>query len=283
MNTILVAIDFSECSLNALANAVSIAQAGNLNIRMIWVNNPGTTKMTIYSDSAKDMVAEITKEFDLLIEKYRPMLGNNTIESVIREGRVYREISDEAKEMGCICIIMGAHGVSGFEHLWIGSNANKLIAVAPCPVITLRTGVNAQKALKRILLPIDSTLDTRQKVPFTIYLAKLFDAEIVLLSIYASVVKGIRNKVNIYSQQVIDYLEEEGVKYEHHTLETTNVTIDTIAFASKQNINLISIMTEQEVSTRNILLGPYAQQMVNTSPIAVLSIKPRDTLVMDSR
>ena len=50
------------------------------------------------------------------------------------------------------------------------------------------------------------------------------------------------------------------------------ITDATIEYALKVDANLISIMTEQEKTTKNLWLGAYAQQMVNHSPIPVMSI-----------
>ena len=283
MSNIIAAIDFSDCSINALEHAVSIANRGILDIHMIWVNNPSVTKTTIYSDTSSDLIEEIKKQFGNLIEKYQQQLPESQIDYVIREGKVYREILDEAKEMDSLCIVMGTHGSSGFEQFWIGSNANRLISISHCPVITLRSGISPKHHLERIIMPIDSTIDTRQKVPFTAYLARLFDAEIYVVSIYASKYKAIRRRVDEYTDQVIKYLEEEGMVYRRDAIEVDNLTTATIDYANKVRANLISIMTEQETSPYNLLVGPYAQQMVNNSPFPVLSINPVETLIMSSR
>ncbi len=283
MANIIAAIDFSDCSVNALEHAVSIASRGALDVHMIWVNNPSITKTTIYSDTSADLIDEIRKQFGKLVEKYSPMLEDSTIDFVIREGKIYREIIDEAKEMESLCIVMGSHGVSGFEQFWIGSNANKLISVSPCPVLTLRAGIDAKVELKCILMPIDSTLDTRQKVPFTAYLARLYESEVYVLSIYASKYKSIQTRVNIYTDQVCKYLEEEGIKFHRDILRCDNLTTGTIEYAKRVRANLISIMTEQETSPFNLLVGPYAQQMVNNSPYPVLSINPYETMQVSTR
>jgi nucleotide-binding universal stress UspA family protein len=283
MANIIAAIDFSDCSVNALEHAVSLANRGTLDVHMIWVNNPSVTKTTIYSDSSADLIDEIRKQFSKLIEKYSPQLPDSTIDFVIREGKIYREIIDEAKEMDSLCIVMGTHGVSGFEQFWIGSNANKLISVSVCPVITIRTGVDAGQGMRCILLPVDSTLDTRQKVPFTTYLAHLFESEVYVLSLYASKYKSIQKRVDLYTDQVCTYLEEEGIKFHRDVLSCDNLTTGTIEYAKHIRAGLISIMTEQETSPFNLLVGPYAQQMVNNSPYPVLSINPFDTMQISTR
>lgn len=283
MSNIIAAIDFSDCSINALEHAVSIASKGILDVHMVWVNNPSVTKTTIYSDKSSDLIEDIKKQFSQLIEKYKVRLPESNMDYVIREGKVYREILDEAREMESLCIVMGTHGSSGFEQFWIGSNANRLISVAHCPVISLRAGISVKHQLERIVLPVDSTVNTRQKVPFTAYLAQLFDAEIYVLSVYASKYKAIQARVDEYTDQVVQYLEEEGIPYHRDSMVVDNLTTSTIEYAKKVRANLISVMTEQETSPFNLLVGPYAQQMVNNSPFPVLSIKPKETLIMASR
>ena len=82
---------------------------------------------------------------------------------------------------------------------------------------------------------------------------------------------------------MIEYLEEEGIPYHRDAIFVDNLTTSTIDYAKKVRANLISIMTEQETSPYNLLVGPYAQQMVNNSPFPVLSINPKETLIMASR
>jgi nucleotide-binding universal stress UspA family protein len=60
-------------------------------------------------------------------------------------------------------------------------------------------------------------------------------------------------------------------------LEANNLTTSTIEYAQKIGANLISIMTDQEKATKNLLMGPFASQMVNHSPMPVLSIHSQDT------
>lgn len=282
MKNILAAVDFSDCSINALEHAISIAVKGSFAVHMVWVNNPSITKTTIYSDASSELIDEVKSQFDKLILKYQTEFPALTIDYVIREGKVYLEMINEAKELESMALVMGTHGASGFEQFWIGSNANKLISISNIPVITVRAGVSVSRALSRIILPIDSTVETRQKVPFTVMLAKLFDAEIHILALYRTQVKNIRDRIEEYVEQVVAYLEEEKVKYVVKGIDADNITLATIEYGKTVDANLISIMTEQETSPFNLLIGPYAQQMVNNSPFPVLSIKPRELMIIET-
>lgn len=281
MSKIIVAIDFSDCSINAFLHALSIAQHCSNDILLVWVERPISEKDK-FEKQTGDPTKEVKKQFEELTSKYQPELPGNTITYKLRTGTVYKEITKEAKESKATLIIAGTHGASGFEEFWIGSNANKIISASPCPVITIRAGINVTRSLKKIVFPIDKTVETRQKATFTGYLAKKHDAEIHILSIYTSSVKAIRQDVNIYAGQVELYYKQEGIRYQMTSLECTNISDAMIEYAKKIKANLISIMTEQESTTSNLWMGPYAHQTVNHSPIPVLSIHSKETYAVGS-
>ena len=276
MNNIVVAIDFSESSMNAFLHALSIAQKCNADLDLIWVRKSAEEKDRF--DTGGDPTKEVVVQFTDLISKYQPELPGNKISYKIRTGKVYKEITDEARESKAMLVVTGTHGASVFVEFWIGSNANRIVSLSPCPVITIRSGIDIARPLSIIVFPIDSTTETRQKAAFTGYLAKMHDAQIHILSLYTSKVKTIRRNVDSYSEQVGKYFEEEGVRYLITNIEADNIADSILIYAKSVDANLISIMTQQESSTANIWMGPYAQQTINRSPIPVLCIRPKQTL-----
>jgi nucleotide-binding universal stress UspA family protein len=119
--------------------------------------------------------------------------------------------------------------------------------------------------------------ETRQKASFAGFLAKRHDAEIFILILYTSKSKALRDKVDVYTSQVVGYFNEEQIKHHVHHADCDNIALETIEYARKVDANLIAIMTQQEISTANIFLGSYAHQMVNNSPFPVLSVHPMST------
>jgi len=276
MNNIVVAIDFSESSINAFLHALSIAQKCNTNLDLVWVRKSAEEKDKF--DTGGDPSKEVKNQFIELIAKYQPELPGSKISYKIRTGKVYKEITDEARESKAMLVVTGTHGASVFVEFWIGSNANRIVSLSPCPVITIRSGIDIHRPLTRIVLPIDSTTETRQKATFTGYLAKKHDAQIHILSLYSAKSKAIRRNVDSYSEQVGKYFKEEGIKYLITSMEADNIADSMINYGNSVDANLISIMTQQESSASNLWMGPYAQQTVNRSPLPVLCIKPKETL-----
>lgn len=275
MKHIIVAIDFSRSSLHALEYAIKLANRIKSNIILVWVDNTKSDE-SVYPDLMVGSRKEITNSFDEIVAKYSPSLKEGEITYKIRKGKVHIEVANQAKYSDAMLVVAGAHGVTGFEEFWIGSNAYRIVTYSPCPVITIRSDYDFKKDIKKIVLPIDSTLETRQKVPFSTIIAKYFDSEIHIVSLQNTTIKAVRQKVDNYTAQVKKYLEEENVPFISESVDAENITNATIEYANKIGADLIVIMTEQEMTTANLFLGAYAQQMVNHSPIPVLNIHAKE-------
>lgn len=273
MKKIIVPIDFSSDSINALEFAITFANIIGTEIRMVHVKKSKNFEVPFYF---KDFAMSVNKSLDdfmkILIDKYKPMVKNR-IDYKIREGSIYKEITNQAKYDDAYMVIMGTHGVSGFEELWIGSNAFRVVSKTPCPVITLRNGF-VNKATHKIVMPIDMSFDSRKKVPYVTELALSLNATVSILGVTEINASDIITKLTTYCSQVEEYMKDKGVKCSTKTLSGDNITDITIDFAKGINAELIAINIEQIANTA-FWLGPYAQQMVNHSPIPVLSIPPK--------
>ncbi|MFN8134186.1 MAG: universal stress protein [Bacteroidales bacterium] len=73
------------------------------------------------------------------------------------------------------------------------------------------------------------------------------------------------------------YLEEKGINYIADSVNSKNISADIIEHAREIDADLITIMTDIQDQASSILLGPIAQQLINYSPVPVLSIHPKDS------
>ena len=71
---------------------------------------------------------------------------------------------------------------------------------------------------------------------------------------------------------------EKKVKYVIKELEADNVAISIINYSKQNKVDLISIMTDQDITTANKFLGPYAQQLINNSEVPVLSLRSKQII-----
>ena len=282
MKDIIVAIDFSNGSLHALDYAIEFANHMKANLMMIWVNRQITTDS--FNGEVNEYREEAIKNFEELLEAKKGLLKFGKLTYKLRKGKVYQEIASQAKAINAGLIIAGTHGVTGYEEFWIGSNAYKIVSYAPCPVITVRYDFQINSdGIKRIVLPIDSSTDTKQKLPFAIQLAAGLGADIHLIALYSTNLKSMQRRVENSAVTAERLIKEAGIRYSLTTRIADNITSTTLEYANDVNADLIAIMTEQETSASNILLGPFAQQMVNYSHIPVLSIQPKEIYEISTR
>ena len=179
MTNFIVPIDFSIDSLKGLEWAILFSQKKTINIQMVYVlTNSSNFQSRVVEEEQK--YAET--QFNKLLKEYNPQLGNNSkLRYIIKKGKVYREIVNQVNSYKNAVVSASTHGASGFEELFIGSNALKIMAAIEQPVFTLRTYI--PKDIKKIVVPVKLHLDTRQKAPFVADLAELFGAELHVLAI----------------------------------------------------------------------------------------------------
>ncbi|RLD35084.1 MAG: hypothetical protein DRI72_01280 [Bacteroidetes bacterium] len=275
MKTILVAIDFSKNAEHALEYAVMFANKQKACIYLIWVDN------TLSEESVIDIIEGETRiekraYMDSLIKRFQPQVKCGEIQVLLRKGKVYQEIAKAAKQIDADMIFAGTHGVSGFEQYWIGSNAYRIVTQAPCAVVTIRRDYEIKDTIDNILLPIDSSMETKQKLPFAAKLANDFKATIHLLKVYNTPISVIRKRIDKYGEDAEKCLIENKVKYITAEREADNVAVSIIKYSDEFKIDLISIMTDQDMTTANKFLGPYAQQLINNSKTPVLSLRAKE-------
>jgi len=268
MKTIIVPLDLSDESLNGLNLAMMLATKTGANILLVHVIGKNTGDY--YKQMEKENQLAQTK-FEGILRKYKEKVNLNfTLSYIIKEGKIFKEIADLADKHEDVLTVLSTHGTSGFEELFIGGNAYKIASHSRNPVITVRRS-KIPSNIDNIVLSLDMTFQTREKVPYTVELAKKFGSKIHLLAIRLSNLKSIEKKLHQYAEQVASYLDTNKVPYTVEHLQGSNLTDLTLDYSRSIDADLISIMTEQEKSASNLLLGNFAHQMINKAYIPVLS------------
>jgi len=275
MQPIVIAVDFSNTSIHCIEYAIPLANKVKSNIILVWVDKL-TAQESLYPDTSNQNRNEAKKRFEELIKQYgKKMAKGLKIEYKLRKGKIYHEVDSLATNVGALMIIAGAHGISGFEELWIGSNAFKIVTNASAPVITVRHDFKVTKTINSILLPIDNSSETMQKLPVVAQFAQYFNSEVHIVATHSSHLKSIQRLCEKNSREAGKFFENNQIRYVQDSIVSNNITKAVISYAVEINTDIIAIMTERE-TPMNILMGPHAQQLINQSPVPVLCIHPHE-------
>lgn len=270
----IVPIDFSEDSLKGLELAVLFSRKTYTNIQMVYVQKKTAEH---FPSRIREEYNQAKDKFEKIVKIYSERLGNNSkLRYIIKKGpKVYEEVVNQAESYKDSIITSSTHGASGFEEFFIGSNAFKIISATTRPVITIRKGT-VPTDIKKIILPIDSMIETRQKVPATSEIAELFGAEVHVVEVSSTKSSKILRRLSAYSKQVTSYLHGRGLQVINDSIVGNNISDLTVEYAQSVNADMISIITEQGTSITNLILGNHAQQILNKSIVPVLNITPKE-------
>jgi nucleotide-binding universal stress UspA family protein len=245
-----------------------------VNIQMVHVQK----KVDQFPSATRDDYLDIKDKFEKILKDFTPGLENESkLRYIIKKGsKIYEEVVNQAESYKECIIAASTHGASGFEEFFIGSNAFKIISATTKPVIAIRKGPIPER-IRKIIMPIDMMPETRQKTPLTADIAKIFGAEVHVLEVCSSRNKKIHKRLNAYSKQVTNFLKANEIPVVNHFIVGDNVADITVEYATAEKADMISIITEQKSSITNLILGNYAQQVLNKAEIPVLNITPRQT------
>lgn len=270
MKNFIIPIDFSNESLKGLDIAVLFSQKMHVNIQMVYVQKSSDD---YHPGSIEEEHKYAEKRFNEIMKEYSPKLGNDSkLRSIIKKGKIYKEIVSQVESYNDSIIAASTHGASGFEDFFIGSNAFKIITATNKPVITIRKG-NCPKNISRIVVPLKMDVDTRQKVPWATDIAEIFGAEIHLITISTTQNKKEQARLNLYLSQSAEYIKKRKVSVVTKKLDGENLATLVVNYATATDADLVVIGTDRMSGTSKSL-GGYVQNVLNRCPCPVLSITP---------
>lgn len=272
MNNFIVPVDFSIESLKGLDWAVMFSQKKSINIQMVYVlSNSSNFQASVMEQEHRYAQAEFKK----LIQEYQPKLGNNSkLRYIVKKGKVYREVVNQVNSYRDAVVSASTHGASGFEELFVGSNALKIMSATEQPVFTVRHAP-VPAGVSRIVVPIKLHVDTRQKAPVAGNLAKLFGAELHVISLSTRKNKRDLSRLEAYAKQVVNYFKARNLKCVSKTIVGDHLPTLTNNYSEAVNAGMIVVMSSS-IDKWNVFLGSYAQQMVSSAAVPLLSITPQE-------
>ncbi|MDQ3535048.1 MAG: universal stress protein [Bacteroidota bacterium] len=268
MKNILVPTDFSNLANSALDLAAAIAEKNNSQIFLMNViEYPASPTFNVMGINAinsidniyiveiieriKDQLEKIKNE-----EKYR----NITITTDVKIGSAFRSITEDIERHNVELVVMGTRGLGGLEGTLIGSNTEKVVRLAKCPVLTIKKSIFPE-AIKEIVFATNLTEDQEDLIIELKKLQKLFKARIHIVKIntpnHFEPDRNIRKQLQDFVQKY--NLEDYTLNIYSHTHEEDGI----IYFADDINADLIALGTHGRTGVMHLLSGSIAEDVVN--------------------
>ncbi len=288
-HTILVPLDGSPVSEQALAAAARLARTLHSTIHLVHVHHPNSLVPIVIEtlpiiDSELHSLAAEHELFYLNQIANSPVFDGITTVVTRLEGVVAESLAAHARAIHASLIVMTTHGWSGFEHFWLGSVAEELLRLTHTPLWLMRPGEPAQRAaqpLRRILVPLDGSERSEQVLPHVQALAAIDDARLILARIVTrqprrNTTPGTdpRQEVETYLRAIAARLEAQGVPTDIAVGNAEQPARAVLTLSRELQVDAIALATRGQGGWQRLMVGSTADKIIRASPIPVLVVRP---------
>ncbi len=263
-DTILVPTDFTPVADCALDHAIEIAKLFNHKICLLHVVNKKS------SQCQRD-------RFIKMIEKLAATNSERSgikISGIIQEGSIFDQISATATKLSAEFIVMGIHGKKGVQHV-TGSYAYKVVSNSKVPVMVVKKK-HHHVGYKNIVIPIDFTYESSQKINKAIKFAKYFDSVIHVIGVIGSKSSVYKIEKEALLKKVLDYLQSANIKAKAEVLikPGSDIHDEVLSYSEKIDADLIMIVAEKTGRFTELFGKNDAEQIIDKAEIPILTVIP---------
>jgi nucleotide-binding universal stress UspA family protein len=298
IRNILVPIDFSEMSIEAIKTATRLARRFGASVHLAHVRQFAYASgflpappMDPFPVMPNEQDAEKNAAKDLHVLARDCDVPSATCHA-ISGGPAFDEICRVAQNIAADLIVMPTHGRTGLKHVFLGSTAERIVQHSPCPVFVVREKKRRSKtgplhSINTILVPVDFSDCSREGLQYAIGFANEFGTRIILLHatylgyIYSSegtaiydipaLQKAARKDAQRHMRQLVRSVNFEGVKFETAFTDGSPAS-DICAFAKDHDVDLIVTSTHGLTGLKHALIGSVAEQVVRRAFCSVLVV-----------
>ncbi len=284
MTKVLVPFDFSEQAQNALDFSTGLAEKfDNVQIEVLHVieipvssgygNSMGGGAMMPEVESQIFFIELMNLRKEQMAELEAEYAGKKfEFVAKIKLGNAYKNISDSILEEGPDLVVMGSKGIGGLEEIVVGSNTEKVVRNAQCPVLTIK-GKSDPNSFKKIVFASDFKEGDSEVAARVKRLQNLFDAELYFVVVNTpGNFETTRESINRIKTFVKTY-GFENVKAEIYNSASEESGI--IDFADDINADLIAMATHGRTGFIHLITGSIAEDVVNHSSRPVWTFKAK--------
>lgn len=271
MKKIIVPLDFSEQSENALKVAATIAKRYDSEIfalHMLELSNTMLSSSGLPPEQAVFLLKFAEKRFDEFLDK--PYLKGVRLTPIVKHFKVFGEVNEVAKKHDADLVVMGSHGTDGLREIFIGSNAEKVVRNSNIPVLVIK-GDHEDFKIERFVFACDykdeSLIAFQKAKAFT----EKFSAELNLVYINTPGDDFLSTKD--FYKRVSSFLQKAGVGMEVKVHNDYSVERGILNYSESINADAIGIPTRGRKGLSHFFMGSIGEDIANHSKLPVVTFK----------
>lgn len=284
MTKILVPYDFSDQAQYALDFSTALAdRLDNVHVEVLHVleipANTGFGTMgggeMIPEMENQVFFIELTNRRKKQMEELNTKFENSSFKFTtnLKMGNAFKGIHESIKEEEPDLVVMGSQGSSGIEEIFVGSNTEKVVRNATCPVVTIKHPIDP-KQIKKIVFASDFRENSAEVAARMKRLQHLFDAELYFVIVNTPGTFETSRE----SLQRIKYFAKQ-YSFDNVQAEIYNSLSEEggiIEFAEDINADMIAMATHGRTGFMHLITGSIAEDVVNHAKRPVWTFRAKE-------
>lgn len=282
MKRILVPYDFSEYANYALDFACQIAAANNSHVTLFHViETPHAAGFNTRGEvTREDQESKLyfLKLIQKTEEKMAEIVADKKYDTVVLDqkivvGTAFKSIGEEVSDRNADIIVMGTKGTSNLEEFFVGSNTEKVVRFATCPVIAI-PGPCTLASISDIAFATNPDEGKTNAVKMLHECQQLFNAKIHL--VWVNTIHDSENPV-VMTDRLETLAKENSLEnYKVHVCRAVTTEEGILRFATEHNMDMVAMGTHGYKGLSHLFLGSIAEDVVNHSdkPVWTFNMRP---------
>lgn len=276
MKKIIIPVDFSTYSENALRTAAFIAEkdtAELIVVHMLEFSHALISQSEVYVQEQAVFYLKLAekKMKEFLNKSY---LKDVIVTPIIKHYKIFSELKDIANEKEADLIVMGSHGVSGLKELFVGSNTEKVVRSSEIPVLVVKD-TPVLEVFKNAVFACDFSKD--DIIPYQKTKALLSELECKLQLLYVNSpydkFKSTEEQQKLFSE----FLEaaEGDTPLLNEIISVSDYTVERgiLQYANTHKTDLIIMATHGKKGLTHFMDGSISEDVANHATLPVLTIR----------
>ena len=300
--SILVPLDGSPLSEQALPFAVAIAKRARAKLRLVLVHETPPVPLSTEGRQlyiSLDLAARKSQKAYLktLTDTLKKQSSFLSITSATLTGPVAGTLRQYIRESRTDLLVMASRGQGGLRRLWLGSVADAMIRGSSLPVLLVRPEENPSpepvlENLRQILVPVDGSALAESILAPAKDLASLAGAELMLVEVIHPLASPLESQsaapsrldaelTRLRREEAADYLRElaeeclkAGVKATYSAPLGMNVADTILALTESPMVGMIALATRGWGGLKRLALGSVADKVVRAATRPILVYRP---------
>jgi nucleotide-binding universal stress UspA family protein len=273
MKRILIPTDFSKYADLAIEAGAQIAQKNNAEIVLIhMLELPGQSNDALTGETSIPAIMLFKNKADETLKdiKNRPYLKGIPIKEVVLLDNASRGITNYSNQNDIDLIIMGSHGSSGFEEIFVGTNTEKVVRLSNTPVLIIKNKTD-KLDIKKIVFASDFSKEIKKPFLELLKFVNIFNAKLKLVMICTpNSFKSTSSAQKIMKEFVAEF---DMPDYSMEIYNDTNIEKGITNYADAKEADLIALCTHGRTALTHFFNGSISEDLVNHTSRPVITFK----------